>query len=33
MRERALLYGGSFSAGPGESGGFAVRVHLPAGAA
>jgi signal transduction histidine kinase len=32
MRERALLYGGSFSAGPQAGGGFAVRVRLPAAA-
>jgi signal transduction histidine kinase len=30
MRERALMYGGSFTAGPEQDGGFAVRVHLPA---
>jgi len=30
MRERALMYGGSFAAGPEEDGGFAVRVRLPA---
>lgn len=30
MRERALLYGGSFDAGPQTGGGYAVRVVLPA---
>jgi signal transduction histidine kinase len=30
MRERALMCGGSFAAGPEEGGGFAVRVRLPA---
>jgi signal transduction histidine kinase len=30
MRERALMCGGSFAAGPEEDGGFAVRVRLPA---
>jgi len=29
MRERAARYGGTFSAGPGTSGGFAVRASLP----
>lgn len=31
MEERALLYGGSFEAGPVEGGGFRVRVELPTG--
>jgi signal transduction histidine kinase len=30
MRERALMCGGSFAAGPEDGGGFAVRVRLPA---
>jgi len=30
MRERALMCGGSFTAGPQDDGGFAVRVRLPA---
>jgi signal transduction histidine kinase len=30
MRERALMCGGSFAAGPVDDGGFAVRVRLPA---
>jgi signal transduction histidine kinase len=30
MRERAALYGGSLTAGPGPGGGFAVRMVLPA---
>ena len=30
MRERALMCGGSFAAGPQDDGGFAVRVRLPA---
>lgn len=30
MRERALVYGGSLTAGPGPQGGFAVRAWLPA---
>ncbi|WP_327273716.1 sensor histidine kinase [Streptomyces sp. NBC_01224] len=29
MRERALMYGGSFEAGPRTEGGFAVSVRLP----
>ena len=29
MRERALLYGGEFSAGPDQGGGFRVRARLP----
>ena len=29
MRERAHLYGGEFSAGPDEGGGFRVRARLP----
>jgi signal transduction histidine kinase len=29
MRERALMCGGSFTAGPEDDGGFAVRVRLP----
>lgn len=29
MRERAAALGGSFEAGPGESGGFTVRARLP----
>jgi signal transduction histidine kinase len=29
MRERATMYGGSFTAGPRDGGEFAVRVHLP----
>jgi signal transduction histidine kinase len=29
MRERVALYGGRFSAGSGEGGGFTVRVSLP----
>jgi signal transduction histidine kinase len=29
MRERAVLHGGQFSAGPAAGGGFAVRVRLP----
>lgn len=29
MRERAARYGGTFSAGPGTAGGFAVRASLP----
>jgi len=29
MRERVAMYGGTFSAGPNEQGGFAVRAHLP----
>lgn len=31
MRERALVYGGSFEAGPRTDGGFAVRAWLPSG--
>ncbi|MFC7590836.1 sensor histidine kinase [Nonomuraea antimicrobica] len=31
MRERAVAVGGSVTAGPGESGGFAVRAELPTG--
>jgi signal transduction histidine kinase len=30
MRERAMMCGGSFTAGPEDDGGFAVRVRLPA---
>ncbi|MEU0674814.1 sensor histidine kinase [Streptomyces sp. NPDC006172] len=30
MRERAMMYGGSFEAGPRPTGGFAVSVRLPA---
>jgi signal transduction histidine kinase len=30
MRERALMYGGSFEAGPRREGGFTVSVRLPA---
>lgn len=30
MRERAMMYGGSFEAGPRSEGGFAVSVRLPA---
>ncbi|MEU0447145.1 sensor histidine kinase [Streptomyces tendae] len=30
MRERAMMYGGSFEAGPRPEGGFAVSVRLPA---
>ncbi|MGW7447607.1 sensor histidine kinase [Kitasatospora sp. NPDC054795] len=30
MRERAMMYGGSFEAGPRQEGGFAVSVRLPA---
>jgi signal transduction histidine kinase len=29
MRERAMMYGGEFSAGPRSEGGFAVRARLP----
>lgn len=29
MRERAKLYGGTISIGPGNDGGFAVRLSLP----
>ncbi|MGP3919375.1 sensor histidine kinase [Nonomuraea sp. 10N515B] len=29
IRERALMYGGTFTAGPREEGGFAVSVRLP----
>ena len=29
MRERAALYGGTFSAGPHPDGGWSVRAHLP----
>jgi len=29
MRERAALYGGTFSAGPHPGGGWSVRAHLP----
>jgi signal transduction histidine kinase len=29
MRERVGIFGGTFSAGPSESGGFAVRALLP----
>lgn len=29
MRERVVLYGGSIEIGPQQSGGFAVRTHLP----
>ncbi|NYI06449.1 sensor histidine kinase [Allostreptomyces psammosilenae] len=29
MRERVMMYGGDFSAGPGPRGGFRVRAHLP----
>ncbi|WP_344531721.1 sensor histidine kinase [Streptomyces albiaxialis] len=29
MRERVALHGGEFEAGPGESGGFAVRARIP----
>jgi signal transduction histidine kinase len=29
MRERAAVYGGTVSAGPGPAGGWQVRVHLP----
>ena len=31
MRERALLLGGSLSAGPLPEGGFRVEAHLPIG--
>ncbi|MEU9123446.1 histidine kinase [Streptomyces sp. NPDC048506] len=30
MRERAMMYGGSFEAGPRQEGGFTVSVRLPA---
>lgn len=30
MRERAMMYGGSFEAGPRPEGGFAVSIRLPA---
>jgi signal transduction histidine kinase len=33
MRERVGAYGGSFRAGPGAGGGFAVEAVLPYGAA
>jgi signal transduction histidine kinase len=33
MRERAEMHAGTFSAGPHESGGFAVRAILPFGPA
>jgi hypothetical protein len=29
MRERVVVYGGTFDAGPLESGGFAVHARLP----
>jgi signal transduction histidine kinase len=29
MRERVAVYGGTFSAGPGEGGGFRVVAELP----
>ena len=29
MRERAQLYGGTLSAGPGANGGFAVTLTMP----
>jgi signal transduction histidine kinase len=29
MRERAAMFGGTLTAGPGASGGFRVRVLLP----
>lgn len=29
MRERALLYGGTFQAGPDRAGGFRVSARLP----
>ena len=29
MRERAALYGGELHAGPGDDGGYTVRVSLP----
>jgi signal transduction histidine kinase len=29
MRERAVLFGGSLTAGPAPGGGFAVRAHIP----
>jgi signal transduction histidine kinase len=31
MRERTVMHGGDFSAGPGPGGGFAVRARLPLG--
>jgi signal transduction histidine kinase len=31
MRERTVMHGGDFSAGPGPDGGFAVRARLPLG--
>jgi signal transduction histidine kinase len=29
MRERVAFFGGEFSAGPGEGGGFALRARFP----
>jgi signal transduction histidine kinase len=33
MRERAIMVGGTLSAGPAEGGGFTVEAKLPVGAA
>ena len=29
MRERVALYGGTFSSGPGNAGGFEIKARIP----